>query len=114
MNIDLAKIPFAKGEKWFVRMRSAITLREILVTDVTKKTDTQPIEEERMRKGKLRKEIIDQCPEEFRDCLGDWINDLELCFKDILSKLDDVNNLGDLHMIEDVRNDLSEMCDGLY
>jgi hypothetical protein len=40
MSVDLVKIPFAvlAGEKWFVRMRSAITLREVIVTDVTAKT----------------------------------------------------------------------------
>lgn len=67
-----------------------------------------------MRKGKLRSEIMDECPDEFREELSLWIDSVEQEFKSILNHLESVKGLDDLHKIEDVRRDLDEMCDGLY
>lgn len=67
-----------------------------------------------MRRGELRKEILDDCPDDFRDTLDGWINGVESNFKSILETLDDVRGLDDLHKIQCARNALDEMCDGLY
>jgi hypothetical protein len=67
-----------------------------------------------MRKGELRQEILSDCPDEFRETLEDWLNGIEANLKNIIEALDSVKGLGDLHKIEGARNDLDEMCDGLY
>ena len=66
-----------------------------------------------MAKGKLRNEIIDECPEEFKDTLKSWIDNLETELGYVLSKLD-VSSLDDLTNIIDAQNALDVIIDELY
>lgn len=67
-----------------------------------------------MRKGEIRNNILAESPEEFSEQLVSWIDDIEANLKDILNTLDGIKGLDDLHKIEDARNALDKICDGLY
>lgn len=66
-----------------------------------------------MIRGELRKQIFDDCPEEFEDELKNWIDELESKLNDILGLLE-IKELSDLDKIEDAKNSLEDICDGLY
>ncbi len=66
-----------------------------------------------MFKGKLRNEIMEDCPEEFKEELKDWIDDLEAKLNSVLSELD-IDSLSDLRNIEDAKEELEQIADGLY
>lgn len=66
-----------------------------------------------MRMGELRNEILDQCPEAFRERLVDWIDDLELELLKVACDLD-INATADLAKINDAQNALADICEGLY
>ena len=64
-------------------------------------------------KGDLRKEIMDECPEEFEETLKDFIDKIEGLSSDILSNLN-INSINELDKIEDAYRLTDELCDGLW
>lgn len=66
-----------------------------------------------MSTGKLRKEILDACPEDFTDELSGWIDDVESRLSDALGSFD-IDGVDELHKIEDAKRSIEELKDDLY
>lgn len=66
-----------------------------------------------MATGELRKKILDECPDDFRTELYNWISEIEISLCDVLNNFD-INCVEDLHKIEDAKTALVDIVDGLY
>lgn len=66
-----------------------------------------------MNKGELRQKIMDECPDEFSEELGCWIDDLENLLHSALDNFD-VKSVQDLHRIEDAQQAIEDIRVGLY
>lgn len=64
-------------------------------------------------RGELREKILDECPDDFRDELADWINDLEQRMEEIVDLLD-ISSVHDLSDIEDAKSKLEDLKDAIW
>ena len=66
-----------------------------------------------MRKSELREEIMEGCPESFRDDLSSSIDKLEGIIGDILGELS-IDDISDVGRIEEAHRLTDDLCDALY
>ena len=63
--------------------------------------------------GSKRKEITDQCPDEFKDVLTEFIDTVESEVKEITELLD-ISNVSDLCQIDEAYNMAASLAAELY
>lgn len=66
-----------------------------------------------MQKGELRTKILDECPDDFREVLECWINDVEHLLHGTLDHFD-IDGVDDLHKIGDAKRAIEDIHGGLY
>ena len=66
-----------------------------------------------MNRGELRKEILENCPDEFDEELNVFISKVEGLVDDILSSLV-INDISELYKIEEAYELADNLHDGLY
>jgi len=66
-----------------------------------------------MNKGELRSKILDECSDEFRDTLSCWIDEVEALLYEALRNFD-IDEVADLHRIEDAKREIEAIYEGLY
>jgi len=66
-----------------------------------------------MNKGQRRKNILDDCPDEFHDELESFINEIENEVNNIINELS-ITSISELGRIEEAYNLADDLADSLY
>lgn len=67
-----------------------------------------------MKKSELREKILDECPDEFKNDLEDWINEIEELINESLKSLEGSIDTMDIEDFNDAWQMLNDLSYGIY